>query len=309
MSQWFFIINPAAGHRSGLRVWKAVQKELIKRKIEHRSFMTEYPGHAEVLARQISTMQEHKLKRLIVIGGDGTMHEAVNGLTHVKNVELSFVPAGAYNDFSKGFSIKKSDLLHEIKKQKRPLTRTFQLGSMRFPREKAQTLYFLNHIGIGFDAHVTKKAMEFPFRRALTLLRLGFLVYPLSYLRASVTYKPFSLSCTAEGEEREFHNVWFAIVSNHPFYGGGMKAAPLANPREQAFDIVIVENLSFVKKYWLLFAMNFGKHVNMKGVTIFKAQEIALNTKDKIPFHADGELIGTTPVELKPCPAPLRLKS
>lgn len=55
--------------------------------------------------------------------------------------------------------------------------------------------------------------------------------------------------------------------------------------------------------------MNFGKHVNMKGVTIFKAQEIALNTRDKIPFHADGELIGTTPVELKPCPAPLRLKS
>lgn len=108
MSHWFFIINPTAGHRNGLRVWKSIQKELIKRKVEHRSFLTEHPGHAEVLARQISTIQEYKLKRLIVIGGDGTMHEVVNGLKDVDDIELSFVPAGAYNDFSRGFSIKKS---------------------------------------------------------------------------------------------------------------------------------------------------------------------------------------------------------
>lgn len=87
MSHWFFIINPTAGHRNGLRVWKSIQKELIKRKVEHRSFLTEHPGHAEVLARQISTIQEYKLKRLIVIGGDGTMHEVVNGLKDVDDIE------------------------------------------------------------------------------------------------------------------------------------------------------------------------------------------------------------------------------
>lgn len=167
MSHWFFIINPTAGHRNGLRVWKSIQKELIKRKVEHRSFLTEHPGHAEVLARQISTIQEYKLKRLIVIGGDGTMHEVVNGLKDVDDIELSFVPAGAYNDFSRGFSIKKIDLIQEIKKVKRPLTRTFHLGSVNFLQDKSQILYFMNHIGIGFDAYVNKKAMEFPLRRAL----------------------------------------------------------------------------------------------------------------------------------------------
>ncbi|TYS24633.1 YegS/Rv2252/BmrU family lipid kinase [Bacillus subtilis] len=309
MSQWFFIINPTAGHRNGLRVWKSIQKELIKRKIEHRSFLTEHPGHAEVLARQISTIQEYKLKRLIVIGGDGTMHEVVNGLKDVDDIELSFVPAGAYNDFARGFSIKKIDLMQEIKKLKRPLTRTFHLGSVNFLQDKSHVLYFMNHIGIGFDAYVNKKAMEFPLRRVFLFLRLRFLVYPLSHLHASATFKPFSLACTTEGETHEFHDVWFAIVSNHPFYGGGMKAAPLANPREKAFDIVIVENQPFFKKYWLLCLMAFGKHTKMDGVTMFKTKDIMFYTKDKIPFHADGEIMGTTPFRLASSPSPLRIKT
>ncbi|MBP3046485.1 YegS/Rv2252/BmrU family lipid kinase [Bacillus subtilis subsp. subtilis] len=308
MSHWFFIINPTAGHRNGLRVWKSIQKELIKRKVEHRSFLTEHPGHAEVLARQISTIQEYKLKRLIVIGGDGTMHEVVNGLKDVDDIELSFVPAGAYNDFSRGFSIKKIDLIQEIKKVKRPLTRTFHLGSVNFLQDKSQILYFMNHIGIGFDAYVNKKAMEFPLRRVFLFLRLRFLVYPLSHLHASATFKPFTLACTTEDETREFHDVWFAVVSNHPFYGGGMKAAPLANPREKTFDIVIVENQPFLKKYWLLCLMAFGKHTKM-GVTMFKAKDITFYTKDKIPFHADGEIMGTTPFRLASSPSPLRIKT
>ncbi|MED1808336.1 YegS/Rv2252/BmrU family lipid kinase [Bacillus subtilis] len=309
MSHWFFIINPTAGHRNGLRVWKSIQKELIKRKVEHRSFLTEHPGHAEVLARQISTIQEYKLKRLIVIGGDGTMHEVVNGLKDVDDIELSFVPAGAYNDFSRGFSIKKIDLIQEIKKVKRPLTRTFHLGSVNFLQDKSQILYFMNHIGIGFDAYVNKKAMEFPLRRVFLFLRLRFLVYPLSHLHASATFKPFTLACTTEDETREFHDVWFAVVSNHPFYGGGMKAAPLANPREKTFDIVIVENQPFLKKYWLLCLMAFGKHTKMDGVTMFKAKGITFYTKDKISFHADGEIMGTTPFRLASSPSPLRIKT
>ena len=90
MSQWFFIINPVSGGGRGRRVWKSVQKELTRRGVSHRSFLTGHPGHAEVLARQISMMQDHKLKRLFVIGGDGTMHEVINGLKGTDQIELTF---------------------------------------------------------------------------------------------------------------------------------------------------------------------------------------------------------------------------
>nr|MDF9458382.1 acylglycerol kinase family protein [Bacillus pumilus] len=61
--------------------------------ISYRSFLTQHEGHAEVLARQISAMQDDRLKRLIVIGGDGTIHEVLNGLKEMDHVQLSFVPA------------------------------------------------------------------------------------------------------------------------------------------------------------------------------------------------------------------------
>ncbi|MBY8913104.1 YegS/Rv2252/BmrU family lipid kinase [Bacillus sp. YC2] len=309
MSQWFFIINPAAGRGRGRRVWKSVQKELSKRGVEHRSFLTEHPGHAEVLARQISTMQDHKLKRLFVIGGDGTMHEVINGLKGIGQIELTFVPAGSYNDFSKGFAVKKAALLQEIKRQHRPLTRKFYTGNVNFFHDKAQYLYFLNHLSVGFDACVLKAAVNFPFSRALRFLRLRFLIYPLAHLYTAATFQPFTFVCTAGGERREFRNVWFVIAANHPYYGGGMKAAPSANPRETNFDIVIAEHLSFVSLYRFLFAMSFGRHINMDGVTVLKEKEITFETSGKIPFHADGELIGTTPFRLTPGSAPLRIKT
>jgi diacylglycerol kinase (ATP) len=53
----FFIINPAAGHGRGSKVWGKVKKELERKKISYRSFFTEYPGHAEILTRQVATIQ------------------------------------------------------------------------------------------------------------------------------------------------------------------------------------------------------------------------------------------------------------
>ncbi len=119
-----FIINPVSGGGGA-----GVSGNQFKRAEQARGqppfFLTGHPGHAEVLARQISMMQDHKLKRLFVIGGDGTMHEVINGLKGTDQIELTFVPAGSYNDFSKGLGIKKSALLQEIKSLHRPLTRKF----------------------------------------------------------------------------------------------------------------------------------------------------------------------------------------
>ncbi|MBW7977844.1 YegS/Rv2252/BmrU family lipid kinase [Bacillus velezensis] len=309
MSQWFFIINPVSGGGRGRRVWKSVQKELNRRGVSHRSFLTGHPGHAEVLARQISMMQDHKLKRLFVIGGDGTMHEVINGLKGTDQIELTFVPAGSYNDFSKGLGIKKSALLQEIKSLHRPLTRKFFAGSINFFHDKAQSLYFINHLSVGFDASVLKATANFPLSRVLRFLRLGFVIYPLAHLHTASGFQPFRFVCTADGQRREFRNVWFVIAANHPYYGGGMKAAPSANPRQNHFDIVIAENLSFFSLYRFLWAMSFGRHIKMDGVTMIKGKEFVFETDGKIPFHADGELIGTTPFRLMPGGTPLKIKT
>ncbi|WP_307892264.1 YegS/Rv2252/BmrU family lipid kinase [Bacillus swezeyi] len=306
MSEWYIIINPKAGNSSALRVWKSLQKELKKANISYRSFMTQHPGHAEVLARQISTMQDDRLKRLLVVGGDGTVHEVLNGLVSLQNIQLSVIPAGTGNDFKRGFSVKKSTVIKEMKKAGQSLTRTYSLGSFH-TKDSVNELYFANHLSIGFDAYFAKKMSDMP--KWTAFLRLNHLIQPVLFLVIAFTFKPFVLSYESEDEKQTFKKVWFASVSNHPYYGGGMKIAPNANPREEHLDVTIIEDLPALKKAGLLFAMIFGRHIGKRGVTAFKTKEIYLHTNERVLFQADGEVIGSTPVFVKTGKESLRLKA
>ncbi|ASB87876.1 YegS/Rv2252/BmrU family lipid kinase [Bacillus sonorensis] len=306
MSEWYIIINPKAGRSSALRVWKSLQKELQKTNISYRSFMTQHPGHAEVLARQISTIQDDRLKRLLIIGGDGTIHEVLNGLISLQDIQLSVIPAGSANDFKRGFSIKKSDVVKGLKKAGKSLTRTYALGSFQ-PKDSGSELYFANHLSIGFDACIAKKISELP--KWTGILKLNHLIQPFLFLAVAFTFKPFVLSYETEGEKHTFKKIWFASVSNHPYYGGGMKIAPHANPREELLDVTIIEDRPMLKKAALLFAMSFGKHLGADGVTSFKTKDIYLHTNERVLFQADGEVIGSTPVFVKTGEEHLRLKA
>ncbi|QHZ48094.1 MULTISPECIES: YegS/Rv2252/BmrU family lipid kinase [unclassified Bacillus (in: firmicutes)] len=306
MSEWYIIINPKAGNSAALRVWKSLQKELQKANISYRSFLTQHQGHAEVLARQISTIQDDRLKRLLVIGGDGTIHEVLNGLVSLGDIQLSVIPAGSANDFKRGFSVKKSDVFKGMKRGGHSLTRTYALGGFR-TKDSVHELYFVNHLSLGFDACFLKKMSDMP--KWTFFFRLNHLIQPLLFLATAFTFKPFVLSYESGAEQRTFKKIWFASVSNHPYYGGGMKIAPNANPREEQLDVMIIEDLPALKKAGLLFAMMFGKHIGKKGVTSFKTKDIYFHTNERVLFQADGELIGSTPVFVKTGTESLRLKA
>ncbi|MCY1120162.1 YegS/Rv2252/BmrU family lipid kinase [Bacillus safensis] len=309
MNEWYFIVNPEAGHGKGLRTWRSIEKELQKVEVSYRSFLTQHEGHAEVLARQISAMQDDRLKRLIVIGGDGTIHEVLNGLKEIDHVQLSFVPAGHWNDAAKGLGIHRHDVLKEVKKQKRMLTKTFSLGSFQDHAESPQSVLFLNHIGVGFDAHVLRKTVHFRGKKWLKRLGLGFIIYPLSFLHSLWSFKPFDLALFIENEKKVFRQVWFVIVCNHPYYGGGLEAAPEVSARQPGFQTMVVTDLNPFKVLLFLSAMVFRKHLGMKGVTLFQHVEAYLEADEKILFHADGEVIGATPVFVKASERSLKLRA
>ncbi|MDA1477667.1 YegS/Rv2252/BmrU family lipid kinase [Bacillus changyiensis] len=305
MSEWYIIINPKAGNSSSLSVWKTLQKELRKANVSYRSFMTQYPGHAEVLARQISTIQDDRLKRLLVVGGDGTIHEVLNGLISLQDIQLSVIPVGSGNDFKRGYSVKKSQMIKNLKRTGESLTRTYALGSFQ-TKDSSNDLYFANHLSIGFDVYAEKKFSELP--KWMGFLKLKPLLHPIIFFVSAFTFKPFVLSIETEGETRTYKKVWFTAVSNHPYYGGGMKIAPNANPRETILDVMIIEDLPTLKKAGLLLAMAFGKHIGKRGVNAFKTKEIYFHTNERILFQADGEIIGSTPVFVKTSTDSLRLK-
>ncbi len=88
MKLLFFIVNEKAANGRAQKVWKQVKKELEGKNINYRSFQTKYPKHAEELARQLYSLHKNKMEAIIVVGGDGTLHEVVNGLVDHPTVKI-----------------------------------------------------------------------------------------------------------------------------------------------------------------------------------------------------------------------------
>jgi diacylglycerol kinase (ATP) len=287
----YFIINPLAGNGRSLRVWKKVKAELEHKSIDYRSFLTDYSGHAEILARQIATIQDYHLKTVIGIGGDGTIHEIVNGLSEFNHVQIGFIPAGSGNDFKRGYGQSREDssIFLRLKRQ----VKSFDLGQYHTGQINR---FFVNSIGAGFDAYVAKLSNEMAVKKLLNKLRAGSLIYIAALLKGLMNYQPSTVTLTVDDKDHVFENVWLAAVSNHPFYGGGMKISPAAIPDDGLLDLIVVHDLSRLKLL-LLFGLVFaGKHTRLKEVHTFTGKEIKIAGAAPLMIHADGEYIGETPV-------------
>ena len=101
-----FIINPAARSGMGKRTWKKVKKILLKHQIDFREFYTKGAGDAGRIAAKVTSgsMPVH----LVLIGGDGTLHEMVSGIKNWQHVSVGYIPVGSGNDFARGMGWKRS---------------------------------------------------------------------------------------------------------------------------------------------------------------------------------------------------------
>jgi diacylglycerol kinase (ATP) len=293
----FFIVNIAASNGKSLKVWKKTVQELEERRVNYRSFNTKYPGHATELAKQIAKMYEDKVAGVICVGGDGTMNEVVNGLIDHPEIKIGYIPAGTGNDFSRGYSIPKSpeDALKLILKRMNKPIRKYDVGKASFEQSK-KTRSFVNSLGIGFDAEVSKVANESKIKKYLNQLGLGFLSYVVALLKILFTYELTNVTITIDGNIYRYHNVWFVTISNQSYYGGGMKISPNARPNDGILNITVVHNLSRLKLLAVFVSVFFGKHVLFKEVSLHTGEMIKVESEKPLLIHADGEQIAKTPV-------------
>ncbi|WLD92425.1 diacylglycerol kinase family protein [Alkalihalobacillus sp. AL-G] len=296
-----FIINPCAGNGRGTKVWKKIKRELQRKNVHFRSFLTERPGHAEDLAKQMAHMHQDHLKGIIAIGGDGTVHEVINGLVHHDRVPVGFISAGSGNDFARGYHIPKSPIkaLNRILSYRPIRVKRYDLGEYRLEKRKHKPGYFASSLGVGFDGEVTKQTNQSKSKGLFNKFGLGTLAYVYMLLKVAMTYKPFHLDLTIDGREYRFEEVWFATTTNIEHFGGGMKISPGAKPNDGILNICIVHNLSRSKLFFLFGTVFFGIHTKLKEVEMFTGKEIELSTMGPVTVHADGEVIGQSPVNIE----------
>ncbi|MFS0864496.1 diacylglycerol/lipid kinase family protein [Fredinandcohnia sp. 179-A 10B2 NHS] len=298
MKLLFFIVNTKAGNGRSLKVWNKVKQELEKNNIKYRSFLTKYPTHAEELARQIGSMFEEKIDAVIAVGGDGTLHEVLNGMVYYPDVKVGYIPAGSGNDFSRGFHVPNSplDALSLIVRNRKSKGKFFDIGKCKV-KGVTKTHYFVSNMGAGFDAAVAKLTNESKMKKYLNKIHLGSLSYVGAVFRQLFTYRLTDVSITIDGQPYTYENVWFVTISNQPYYGGGMKIAPMAITTDGLLDITIVHNLSRVKLLFVFVTVFFGKHTNFKEVSQLKGAKVSIESSESMLVHADGELIGQMPLQ------------
>lgn len=167
------IVNPTAGNGRGKKVYESVKKLPLYAELTTMEYVTEYEGHATEIVQQVERYDS--IEAIIVIGGEGTMNEVVNGLT--KNIPLSFIPAGSGNDFYRGIGQPKHpvQILQNIVQ-----TNNVKSYSYARVRDEQHEKSFINCIGFGFDAFVVKRANQ-------SYLKMSSIIRPWdAYLRLCI---------------------------------------------------------------------------------------------------------------------------
>lgn len=285
MMQLHIILNPKAGRGNSEKLWHHWQQQLS---ITHTLHRTKHSGHAYELAKEIA-QAAHETEQstcIIAIGGDGTIHEVINGVLGNDFVTVGAIQAGSGNDFSRTYRVFNNpeqlrQFLHTPKKE------MHDCGIVEFQQPHA----FVNSCGIGFDAFVTVLTNGSKVKKILNKLRLGKLSYVYYLIRGLIKFKPFELDIIHNGAKRNFQNVWFATICNQPFFGGGMKISPYSKTNDGELELIVVHNLSRMKLLFVFSSVFFGKHLRFKEVTQMSGQQFQLLYNTQLYCQTDGETV------------------
>ncbi len=286
---YHFIINPKSSSGRGIRHWWKVKNELDKQQISYTAVFTKYMGHAIELTRQICSENEG-IKNIVVLGGDGTVNEVINGISDFKEVLLGYVPSGSSNDFARSLKIPKDPLQALFNILKPVKFKYLDYGIVNFydgtpPRK------FVCNSGIGYDANVCNEVQSSPLKKRLNRIGAGKFVYFVIAFKQLITLKPVDATITVDGNKKGTYKKVLLVSSMiHKYAGGGLVMAPNANPCDGKLSVCLVHGLSKAKALLLLPTIISGKHVNFKGVDTFDCIEIEVKIDRDTSVHTEGEV-------------------
>jgi diacylglycerol kinase (ATP) len=237
----YFIVNPAAKNGRCKKVWKRLEKILREKHIPYQAFFTEGQGDGKRIARKIME-STGETAAIIAVGGDGTVHEVANGVFPFKHGIVGYIPSGTGNDFSRGIHIPnhpRKALEHILLLLKNHCFSTYDIGQFAGPHIREGL--FVSNLGCGFDAQIARKANSSKLKSLFNRLALGKFVYGFYLMKELMFYQPAKVVLQIDGEEHLFERTWLVTISNHPYYGGGMKIAPPAKTDDGLFDIIVVD--------------------------------------------------------------------
>lgn len=289
----YFIVNETSRSGKTRQIWKDIQQSLIKADVSYEYMITQGRDHATKLASEISQRLEDNIC-IVVIGGDGTMNEVINGIADFDKVRFGIIPTGSGNDFGGGLDLPKSpeeNLQRIISSYKagEDSYRAVDIGLVRWGQN--QKKLFGISSGIGLDAIVCKKALSSKLKNVLNKLGLGSLTYVLLTIITLFSMKTADFEISYDNNKGTLKKTIFAAAMNLRAEGGGVPMAPDANPYDGKLSI---SSASGIPKWITFLCLPFlvaGKHTHIKGFNLVSCREASIHSSQKMTLHADGEYV------------------
>jgi len=313
---WLVIANPAAG-RAGhdSRAWRTIERALRLAGVEFDVEWTRCRGDG---ARIAAAAWREGRDRFLVAGGDGSLHDAVNGLMRERCNDRTVaddspprtptiipLPLGTGNDWARslGMPRRPAALAAAIQRGHHTLHDAGRIDFLDATGATRDTCWFINVAGAGFDAHVIERM---PGR---TPSRFAYLYGALRELGRyrSPAFQLTLLDAPGDDDGSRIEGRWLlAFVANGQYCGGGMHVAPTARQDDGLFDVVTIEALGLLRALPKLARLYSGGILRDRAVRMRVASRLRIDASPDAGLEADGQFVGRTPAVITIEPAALR---
>ncbi len=302
----YFILNPTSGGGKTLKLWPEMAEKIRFVLGNYESVFTRKSGDATTQTLQAI---DQGYRWIIAVGGDGTVHEVMNGILQaqaqkVVGLAMGIFPLGTGNDFVKSISWPK-DPLKSLERLKEKNLKRIDVGKITYQnhRHKKESRYFTNIADFGLGGRVMQKvnASSKTFGSKPT--------YLYHVVESLFTYKPSAVVIESEERNCHFSQVVLGIVANGKYFGSGFCVAPEASLEDGCFDVLMVEKLGVTDFFKVLPKLYKGEKIEHPSIFRFKSSKFFVRPVSTEPIYldVDGEQPGMLEAEFELLPKSLSI--
>lgn len=277
MKNVFIVNNTAGGGKFTVSLLPQIESYFCDNGGEYIIEPTRCVGHATEIARKYAQLGEPV--RIYACGGDGTLHEVLNGIVGFDNVELGAFPCGTGNDYVASFGDR--DLFMNV---------ASQVGGQSVCVDviSAAGQYSLNQCSMGFDAAVADNVIRFKGKKHIS----GSMAYLLAILDTLGGKISNRLTVSVDDGEEMEGEFLFAISAKGKYQGGGIMSAPSASPVSRMLNFMIVRKVSKPRFVTLLPKYMKGRHTDIHDIVLnLHGRKMTVKAERKLPVTLDGEVV------------------
>lgn len=305
--KWLVIVNLHAGTKKCKRDWPKIQKHLEAAEFKMHTVFSERKYHAMQLAHDL--IEQEGFKKVIVVGGDGTLNEVVNGIFKQKrfkkpDIALGMITVGTGNDWARMYEMPES-YKKQVKLIMKQQTFLQDVGQVEYLHsDDNEKRYFVNIAGMGYDALVAKKTNLMKQKG-----KGGPIAYLINLISGLFQYKSVHLDIEADGKSLFKGKVFTMSIGICKYNGGGMMQLPDAVPDDGLFDITIIRKMTKYRIVTNIKNLYDGSFVKMPEVQQFTGKSITVASKPahRLFLETDGESLGHSPLQFEIIPKAIRL--